>query len=413
MEYLSVEQTARKWGVTLRRVQDLCKSGAIENAVRFGRAWMIPVSAKKPLDRRAKGVKEAKSEPNLPMPRKNPLLICSDLYGEPGTSYEVLKSLENNIEAAMMFKSQLDFLMGNVEKSYEDSIDYLAIHSGFNAVVAASFNLAKCAAFKGDIELWKKAKRHLLEAPCSSDADRQSLDFWIATINSIIFDTNEFPQWFKKGVFDCLPAETYCVARVSYVKYLYICAHDLAKEKIMLKDVGGLGLMRTMPHIIEPMISQAKIEKTLLPEINLRMMAAVVYHNLGEDEAAICHVDKAIKLSLPDKLYLALAEYRTALDNLLDDRLLLIDEGALKRVKELHKQLSQGLTALHNAVLDKAVSIHLTVREREIAKLAVFGLSNAEIAARLNIEVSSVKRYVFSAMNKVGAEKRAELALFL
>ena len=52
MDYLTVQQTAEKWGVTPRWVQALIKRGSIDGVVRFGHAWMIPNDAEKPEDGR-------------------------------------------------------------------------------------------------------------------------------------------------------------------------------------------------------------------------------------------------------------------------------------------------------------------------------------------------------------------------
>ena len=52
MEYITSQQAADKWGVSMRRVQAFLKDGRIDDAVRFGRAWMIPKDAEKPRDTR-------------------------------------------------------------------------------------------------------------------------------------------------------------------------------------------------------------------------------------------------------------------------------------------------------------------------------------------------------------------------
>ncbi len=414
MEYIGIKQAAQKWNITERRVQELCKNGQIEGVTRLGRAWMIPHNAEKPVDGRIKKLDLAKAgEASLPMPRKNPLLICTDLYGAAGMVDKAIEAVSHIPEAEKMLKSQFDYLRGNVDKSLEESLEFINAHSGFNAVISAGFNIAKCAVWKGDINLWRQARQHIYEAPCKNEEDRQVLMFWLAATDSLIYDTTTYPDWFKYGLFDCLPAESYPVIRVAYVKYLFISAHELALGKMSLRDVDGLGLMRTLPYIIEPMICQAKIEHTLIPEISLHLMAGAVYHNLGEDKKAIVHVDRAIELCLPDKFYSTLVEYRTDLDGILDDRLALIDLEVLKRVRELHSQMKTGWLKLHNLLLERNVVGNLTVREREVAKLAAFGMSNIEIAKRLHIELSSVKRYIFSAMNKVGVSKRRELGQYI
>ena len=52
MDYLTVTQTAEKWGVTPRWIQALVQRGSIAGAVRFGPVWMIPKDAEKPADGR-------------------------------------------------------------------------------------------------------------------------------------------------------------------------------------------------------------------------------------------------------------------------------------------------------------------------------------------------------------------------
>ena len=51
-DYISVKETAEKWGISERRVQKLCEEDRIEGIVRFGHTWMIPRKAEKPADQR-------------------------------------------------------------------------------------------------------------------------------------------------------------------------------------------------------------------------------------------------------------------------------------------------------------------------------------------------------------------------
>jgi len=52
MEYESAEKVARRWGVSARWVQALCRGRRISCAQRLGRVWMIPRGAEKPVDQR-------------------------------------------------------------------------------------------------------------------------------------------------------------------------------------------------------------------------------------------------------------------------------------------------------------------------------------------------------------------------
>ena len=48
MEYLSVRETAEKWNLSVRMVQQFCAQGRIPGARKLGKFWAIPGDAEKP-----------------------------------------------------------------------------------------------------------------------------------------------------------------------------------------------------------------------------------------------------------------------------------------------------------------------------------------------------------------------------
>ena len=408
MYRITVKEAAQKWGVTTRRVQDLCKRGEIQGALRWGRTWMIPADASYP------SVKTAyKDGPNLPMPRKSPFLDMTDLYNTPGSADECIKNLENNPEAQALFAAEIAYSRGEIDKVYEQVQYFLSAHSGFYAILGGGLLLSLVAMWRGDVELYKKAKRHILEAPCKDDRDRDIVSLTLASTDSAIRNTYDFPDWFARGCFGVLPADAHPAARVYYIKYLLVLSQNMAMDKQNPEDVKSFGVMRAIPYIAEPMIAQAMVEKTVISEIYLRLICAVAYQDIGDTERAKAHIDKAIELALPDMLLGTLAEYRRLLGSVLDDRLGAVSPDALKKLKDLHKQLSAGWTKLHNIVLERTVSTAFSQREREVARLVAFGLSNAEIAERLHISKESVKSLITTIRNKTGISKRSEFSNYV
>ena len=53
MDFMSAREAADKWGISQRRVAVLCSENRISNAVMLGNMWVIPVTAKKPVDARS------------------------------------------------------------------------------------------------------------------------------------------------------------------------------------------------------------------------------------------------------------------------------------------------------------------------------------------------------------------------
>jgi two-component system nitrate/nitrite response regulator NarL len=71
------------------------------------------------------------------------------------------------------------------------------------------------------------------------------------------------------------------------------------------------------------------------------------------------------------------------------------------------------LQRLARSAEDRPVTAPLTSREREIAELLEQGLSNKEIAARLQIELPTVKNHVHSILTKLKASRRGQAAAML
>ncbi len=408
MDKITAQDAAIKWNVSLRRVQDYCKNGQIPNAERFGHNWMIPSDAEKPPDRRRKDTK-SDDIPKGYLLRKSPFLDMTDLYCEAGTADRRIEELCYNVETQALFEAAITYSRGKIDEVYSHARYFLDNHDEFYAVVSGGILLSLVAMWKGDIQLWNEARRYLIDAPCRDDVDRDVLALSIAAADSAIRNTNDFPKWFTKGCFEKLPRDALPAARVYYCRFLMISAQELAMGNIEIEGLKGLALMKTLPFIIEPMISQMVSDRVILAEIYLRLVCAIIYHQGGDMEAATEHVDKAIRLCLADGLYGPLVEHRRQLGSFLDDRIAVVDPQALKTVKQLHKQLHLGWTKLHNAVLKKMVAAHLSPREHEVARLVVFGFSDQQIAKRLFISESSVKSLVRSAKNKTGVEKRREL----
>jgi DNA adenine methylase len=53
MEFMSAKEAADKWGISQRRVAYLCSEDRIDNVAMVGNMWIIPVTAKKPIDARS------------------------------------------------------------------------------------------------------------------------------------------------------------------------------------------------------------------------------------------------------------------------------------------------------------------------------------------------------------------------
>ncbi len=415
MDRITVQEIADKWGVSTRYVQSLCQKGRISGAERKGRDWMIPAGATRPVDGRSKAGKAAKKDIILhtPLVRHTPFLDMTDLYNKSGLADECIASLSYHPEAQALFAAEIAYSRGEIDKVHEQAKYFLAKKNDMYSVLSGGMLLSLVAMWKGDIHLWNEARIHICQAPCQDDMDRDILDLTLAAADSAIRNTKDFPDWFMRGCFDRIHRDAHPAAKVYYTKHLLISAQDLAVGNTEYDGVYGFGLMKTLPYIVEPMISQMVVDNVVMAEIYLRLIVAIAYHQYGDDINGAKHIDKAIHLCLADGLYGPLVEHRRQLGLFLDERLGMIDSEALKKVKLLHKQLHTGWTKIHNAITERQVEVTLTIREREVARLAAFGMTNPQIANQLSLSEHTVSSLINSAKNKAGVSNRDELVPFI
>jgi hypothetical protein len=256
MEYLKICEVAKLWGLSERGVQSLCAQGKIDGATRFGRSWMIPKNANKPVDGRTRAGK-AHEDADMPLPRQTPFLYMSDLYNTPGTADRVVESLAYNREAQILFEAEVAYSRGDIDKVYESANYLIGKHSGFYAVLSAGMLLAMCAIWKGDIDMWREAKVHIAEAPAKNDYDRDAMQLSISAVNIMLYNVESFPKWFMTGCFEPIHKDSYPAAKVYYAKFLYAVAYSVATGVLKLPGAEGLYVMTSVPYTLEPMICWA------------------------------------------------------------------------------------------------------------------------------------------------------------
>ncbi len=61
MDYMTIKEASEKWGISVRRIQEICALNKVPGVIKFGKEWAIPKNANKPVDLRIKSGKFIKS----------------------------------------------------------------------------------------------------------------------------------------------------------------------------------------------------------------------------------------------------------------------------------------------------------------------------------------------------------------
>lgn len=394
MEYISTKEAAENWGVTLRLVQRYIAKGRISGAKKFGGSYFIPAETEKPSDPR-KTRRQAPARPFYTMSRQCPMLLFTTMYNTPGSADDVMAFLAKDGTAQTMFRAWITFARGNLKEAKELMLSLPLEQSRPDVFIAVTYSLTVYALYHGDVQEWLFYEEKLRSLPCLNEWEAAQRDFWLGCARINLYDTSALPGWFCEGDFSLLPKDSYPMARYTYVRYTLM--------KCNTRDA----------LYIAPVASECMAEGALMGELYCRIGLAIRNLEFGDTNAAAKHLDRAIALALPDRLYTPLADFRAQLGLLLDERLSLVDKEALRIVKALGTQVDLGWAALNRELRGLVNTTSLNQQERQVAKLVAQGLSNAQIAERMHVSVNTVKRYVSGAISKTGARNRTELSKYI
>ena len=285
-EYMSSWEASHQWGVSEHRIHMFCQTGQIPGAIRKEGHWLLPIDSRYPTDRDC------------------PLITMTDLYSVPGSADKVADTLDRlNHHGAALFRTQLAYFRGEIETvDFASRALWEQDNKDFNTRIGCGMLLSLVAMCRGDRSLWMDAKSYMESTPCSSIAEKEQLAFWIAATNSAICDMGSFPTWFQYGSLEYLPPDSHPFAHTFYIKLLLMYCYKIVMQQKNLK------ILIVAPALAEQLIPEVQRDGALMAELYLQLLCAVGWHDLGDEKLAIRHLDCAIELALPDRLYFPLAE---------------------------------------------------------------------------------------------------------
>ena len=395
MDHLSVKETAERWGVTVRRVQQLCKAGLIPGAAKFGKSWMVPKDAKLPTE-------EAKTETGIPdvyqlTPFRQAMpLLCSSY--EPGHCIEFIQSLPDEDDQNIAL-GEYYYFSGQAEKAVKLLEPYLDSHDPalrYSASLVCSFaNLSR-----GHIHLARFASQNLMtqvRTGLQSDSPPKlhAMGVLTATAASVLLH---------------MPLPNVPSLR-DFLRYLpgglklwgcYVLAHQAYLEK----DYAGALAMAEMGLALSP-------ESYPVAEVYTRLVAVMALMNLKQPERARAHMDAAWKLAQPDDLIEPFGEHHGLLQGMIEIYFKNDHPKDFDRIIAITYAFSAGWRKVHNPETKHDVADNLTTTEFTIAMLYSRGWTGKEICSHMGLSERRVRDHQASINGKLGVNRREEIKSFM
>lgn len=377
MEYLSVEQYAKMQGFHPRTVQRRCQAGLIPGAHKLGNNWLIP-----------KHVVPIRADSEVPQD-SHPTPI--DLSFASGRADTLLQSLPKN-NTHLLVQGLFSYYRCEYEQAIH-AFDQLA-STDENYLAGQLFSLYAAISL-GDFARYR-AIRALFDAPHSWEAKMPGMgriiECFRANINVSISVLHHVPDWMKAGDLSSLPPAMRDLSWYTYIKYLQT-----------IKDY------RVMLVAAEARISLQKPGIYSLSDIYAYIYAALGHLKLDNLALARERMLTIMRLALPDRFISPFVETLTTMQGLTERCLLEAFPHHYNAVIGQWKMVFPQWVKAHNEWSAYTISEVLTLKEHQVALYAVDGLTNQQIAKKMYLSLSTVKRYLSCVYDKLGITSRRQL----
>jgi len=395
MYYMTVSETAAKWGVSERWVHKYVKDGRVKGATRFGTAWMIPASSEKPGDLRSE---KSKSAPyslqaaldhaletvHIPWPLEDPYKI-PEAIGDAKlrlAPMALFAYMRGDFEQVKLYYAQVEG---------DDAAKLLLSASSIPAAISMGDYV-----FFSEVEHWLKG---IIEAEHGAGVTAYAqyalaIGYMGARAPDMIAD------WIKSGDFSDL--------------------HPLARYEAINRRVDYLFTLKkyeSMLDTAQTAISLHGMSYTSLPEkifsitdVYLRMRCALACHCLGRVDEARSWVMEVVDQTLPYGFISFFAEMYTLLGDLTEQCLIQTYPQCYDAVVEQANRTLANWITFHNRFTKNNITLILSLREMGIATLAVRRVSYKEIAEQYHISLGRLKAIMSEIYSKLYVHNRDELS---
>ncbi len=409
MKYLTIKETALRWGVSERTVNSLCSQGRVEGAEKFGTSWAIPETAEKPRDPR-KERKEKQSYASIDQPIS--------------TEAEEMQTETRCRDAMPLINSafKLGHCMEMIEKMDDPDSRNIALaeYYYFSGQSEKVTELVEPYLDNDDIALkisacWLYSYANLVSE--NTENTRRSMAIVQGLVNSLNDDTPPRDRAYivcvatGSAVLLHLPMPKILTPLKTYIHMmppglrlfvLYIEAH----HSYLNKQYGAaIGIAETALAL--------ESELYPIPTIYLHLIACIGYINMRHPEQAKEHLMEAWRIAQPDDIIQPIAEHHGLVGGTLEATLKRFFPNEFKRIISLTYKFSSGWRKVHNPTTGNSVADNLTTTEFAAAMLAARNWTNQEIAVHMGISEYTVRHYISTALQKLNISQRKDLAKYL
>ncbi len=379
MNYITVKETADKWGVSERTVQHYCVVSKIPGAKCIGKQWLIPETAEQPTDGRKKRAGESAAPYHFP-------ILCFSPYFE---QREEMNDAEKKLLQAQLLHWEGKFYDSMVvcrELLADDLPPYLAFGThfafGFNALLLGLY-----AEYQGALD----ALRQILDAQTEY---REDLKLIIAALT--YHGTMNCADFMKIDPLQLSTEAGY------YYKYLTIMQMILSPKETGIPSFGLLYAdFLTIPQSLTPVYNtycfMLGVQKVHACDIETRRKFLEKAIQTAVSQGWTCRLTKY--LSFEPQLVFEIASS-------------LCGKSFAKKIRERQKLNVRNWMICSRFEKVPSLWTQFDVEQRELLLLISYDYSYEQLAKIKGRTVSEMKKEIGFLCNAVGIETKAQLVKY-
>ena len=394
MDYITAADAAEKWGVSQRQVHRLLAANRITGVKKYGKRFLIPADAEKPGDPRFEKNKLPPENPlstdlaeliaatTLPMPRNNPDAILETVKEE---------------RQRRQYEAEFAYLRGD----YDCTIRCWRETAGDDAARLRAASIAIAAAIStGDYHFYTEVEAYLKSCINVSKGDdiKTFAEFMLTTAYTGAIAPNMVPEWLKNGDFTALPA--HAIAGASYMRVKYFqCLGQF--EAMLAAAQTALAFCETNRSM------------TSFHGIYLRVACTIAYAATGRKDDLKTNLQNALRAYLPHGFIIPFAESATLFGGLLEQLLEQEYPEHYSTVTGIWQRTFANWMTFHNHFTKDNLTLILSLREYQIARLVAQHVPRAKIAEQFNISLGGLNKIIDVVYGKLFISNRNELAKYI
>lgn len=311
---------------------------------------------------------------------------------------------------AASYRAQMAFYRSDFEQARTYGLRALddAQANGQELVaLCAAEVLANASKHLQDLSLWSFARESIrtrIGNETAGDACCKLAQVLDCTLDLSVGLLPEAPAWLREGDFGAVPAEWGFQEVEGTVPAPIVHVALLARVQYLLYRSR-----RTMALSALGVMGDVYGQRSLVLDAYDGFFSANAYHYLGDASRERAALRKGVEAVGPDGLWVIAAEFADLFGDVLYDEVARFDPVAVAEVRRIGEGYWEKLRPLREEVLGQAPG-RLSSREHQVAKLAVQGKTNAEIAEELHISVRTVRYHLESIYHKCHVNRRTQLA---